>query len=83
MIEGIIQKTFEKYDVMHEDIVWLLDRIEKELISEIKKELELEHIKSRDRYIQRNDVTPDSESWCSGDLHGILTAISRLIGDTK
>ena len=38
MTEGIIQKTFKKYNVMNEDIVWLLDKIEKELIVEIKKE---------------------------------------------
>jgi len=36
MTEGIIQKIFKKYDVMNEDIVWLLDRIEKELIAEIE-----------------------------------------------
>ncbi len=37
MTEGIIQKVFKPYSAMNEDIVWLLDRIEQELIEGIEK----------------------------------------------
>ena len=59
MTEGIIQKTFKKYNVMNEDIVWLLDKIEKELIAEIDK-MPVLHYDKRD-YIDKKILIGDTK----------------------